>query len=113
MCISYYTIQQDQHHRQAIIHQPQQSWKQKIWILAIRANDLISPDQSLQDLQNTQFENKAFEIEIILSKRDTHDHIRTSIGERWTSFVQTRMINMKVVDSDSNNMIAAKANNSA
>ena len=79
--------------------------RHNVWTLAIGNNDPITPEQALKDLQNAQIDKKTTTIEIVISKRDSQDHIRTNIGERWASFDQMRMIKLRVLDSDPNTQL--------
>ena len=56
-------------------------------------------------MHNAQIDEKSNEITLVLSKRGLYGHVRTNISEKWASFDQMRMINMRVVDSDANNKI--------
>ena len=70
--------------------------------MAVGNNDPIYAEQALQDLKDLQIVDKINTIQIVISKRDIKEHVRTTIGERWASFDQMRMIKMKVLDSDAN-----------
>ena len=68
--------------------------RHNVWILAVGNNDPISVEQAFQDLKDLQIVGKINTIQIVISKRDVKEHVRTTIGERWASFDQMRMIKM-------------------
>ena len=61
----------------------------------------------MHNLQDTKFDKKPTQIILVLSKKGPQRRVCTSIGERWTSFDQVRMIKIKVIELDVNNKIAA------